>query len=161
MVFLPGYLSSLKLYFKNHFKYMVPVSLLSHQYYVSTQHLYCFLPVRTHHNSYRPAFSNFFGESKEIHNGHQFEHCQQVLKGALSGLRQFLAIERPLKMIQSASYFTSKALFVLKIFKFLSGFFGHVAKRLDQKNYVNFKFYDFTARIPSKCNTHIVQYLKK
>ena len=41
-------------------------------------------------------------------------------KGALSGLRQFLASESPLKMMRNAFYFTSKALFVLKIFKFLS-----------------------------------------
>ena len=42
------------------------------------------------------------------------------VKGALSGLRQFLATESPLKMMKSAFYVTSKALFVLKIFKFLS-----------------------------------------
>ena len=41
-------------------------------------------------------------------------------KGALSGLRQFLATESPLKTMKYAFYFTSKALFVLKIFKFLS-----------------------------------------
>ena len=43
-----------------------------------------------------------------------------IVKGALSGLRQFLAIESPLKMMKNTFYFTSKALFVLKIFKFLS-----------------------------------------
>ena len=42
-------------------------------------------------------------------------------------------------------YFTSKALFVLMIFKFLSRLFCHVAKRLDEKDKVNFKFYDVTA----------------
>ena len=42
------------------------------------------------------------------------------LKDALSGLRQLLAIESPLKMMENAFYFTSKALFVLKIIKFLS-----------------------------------------
>ena len=42
------------------------------------------------------------------------------LKGALSGLRQFLAIESHLKVMKNAFYFTSKALFVLKILKFLS-----------------------------------------
>ena len=42
------------------------------------------------------------------------------IKGALSGLRQFLAAESPLKVMRNAFYFTSKALFVLKIFKFLS-----------------------------------------
>ena len=39
---------------------------------------------------------------------------------ALSGLRQFSVAEIPLKMMQNAFYFTSKALFVLKIFKFFS-----------------------------------------
>ena len=43
-----------------------------------------------------------------------------ILKGPLSGLRQLLATESPLKMMKNAFYFTSKALFVLKIFKFLS-----------------------------------------
>ena len=42
-----------------------------------------------------------------------------IIKGALSGLRRFLATESPLKMIKNPFYFTSKALFVLKIFKFL------------------------------------------
>ena len=41
-------------------------------------------------------------------------------KGALSGLRQFLATESPLKMMKNIFYFNSKAHFVLKIFKFLS-----------------------------------------
>ena len=40
-----------------------------------------------------------------------------LIKGTLSGLRQFLAIETPLKTMKNAFYFTSKALFVLKIFK--------------------------------------------
>ena len=42
------------------------------------------------------------------------------VKGALSGLRQFLATESPLKTMKNVFYFTSKALFVLKIYKFLS-----------------------------------------
>ena len=54
-----------------------------------------------------------------------------ALEDALSGLRQFLAIESPSKMTENAFYFTSKALFVLKIFKFLSSLFGHVSKQLD------------------------------
>ena len=66
-------------------------------------------------------------------------------KGALSGLRQFLATERPLKMMKNPFYFTSKAFYVLKILKYLSWLFGHVLKRLDQKDKVNFKFYDVTA----------------
>ena len=47
-------------------------------------------------------------------------YSPEVIKGALSGLKQFLATESPLKMMKNAFYFTSKALFVLKIFKFLS-----------------------------------------
>ena len=38
-------------------------------------------------------------------------------KGALSGLRQFLATESPLKKMKNGFYFTLKALFILKIFK--------------------------------------------
>ena len=37
-----------------------------------------------------------------------------------SGLRQFLAGEGPLKIMENAFYFTSKALFTLKILNFLS-----------------------------------------
>ena len=55
----------------------------------------------------------------------------KLFKGALSGLRQFLATESLLKMMKNAFYFTSKALFVLKIFKCLSWLFGHVSKRLN------------------------------
>ena len=49
----------------------------------------------------------------------------------LSRLRQFLATESPLKMIKNAFYLTLKALFVLKITKFLSWLFAHVEKRFD------------------------------
>ena len=38
-----------------------------------------------------------------------------VIEGALSGLKQVLATERPLKTMKNAFYFTLKALFVLKI----------------------------------------------
>ena len=55
----------------------------------------------------------------------------ELLKGPLSGLRQFLASESPLKLMKNAFYFTSKFIFVLKIVKFLSGLFGHVSKRFD------------------------------
>ena len=42
-----------------------------------------------------------------------------LIKGPVSGMRQFLAIESPLKALKNAFYFMLKALFVLKIFKFL------------------------------------------
>ena len=50
------------------------------------------------------------------------------IKGTLSGLRQFLATESPLKVMKNAFLITSKALFILKIFKFLLWLFGHVSK---------------------------------
>ena len=87
--------------------------------------------------------------------------CRKRIKGPLSGLRPFLAAESALKMIKSAFYLTSKALFFLSIFKFFSWRFGHVAKRLDKKEKVNFKFYDSTAWLTNNCNTHIVQYIEK
>ena len=64
------------------------------------------------------------------------------IKGTLSGLRKFLAIESPLKMMKNAFYFTSKAFFILKIFKLLSWFFGYVAQRLDLKSLNKKSFYD-------------------
>ena len=48
------------------------------------------------------------------------------IKDTLSRLRQFLARESPLKMGKNAFYLTSKAIFVLKVFKFLFCLFGHV-----------------------------------
>ena len=83
------------------------------------------------------------------------------LKGALPGLIKFLAIESSLKMMKNAFYFTSKARFVLKIFKFLSSLFDHVIKQLDQKDKVNLKFCDVTTWLTNNCNTHIAQYLER
>ena len=68
---------------------------------------------------------------------HYLQMCIQmfkkILKGALSGLRQFLPAESPLKMLTNAFCFTSKALFVLKIFKFLPWLFGRVENGLIRK----------------------------
>ena len=61
--------------------------------------------------------------------------------------------------MKNASYFTPVALSFLKIFNVW--LFGHVSKRLDYKDKVNFKFYDITAWLTNNCNTHIVQYLEK
>ena len=61
-------------------------------------------------------------------------------------------------MMKNAFYFTSKALFFVKTFKFLPCLFGYVAKWLDAKDQVNFKFYDVTAWLTNNCNTHIAQY---
>ena len=46
--------------------------------------------------------------------------------------------ESPLKLLKNAFYFTLKALFVLKIFTFLSWLSGHVFRK------VNFKIHDVT-----------------
>ena len=54
-----------------------------------------------------------------------------LTKGALSGLREYLTNENPLKIIKNAFDFTLKALSVLKLFKFLSWLFGRLEKRLD------------------------------
>ena len=76
-------------------------------------------------------------------------------------VRQFQATKTPLKMLKNDFHFISKALFVLKIFKFLPWLLGHVSKRLDTKDKVNFKFYDVTAWLANNRNTHITQYFKK
>ena len=60
-----------------------------------------------------------------------FPHSFYLFKGALSGLRQFLATKSSLKMNKNAFYSNLKAPFVFKIFKFLYLVFGHVEKRLD------------------------------
>ena len=75
----------------------------------------------------------------------KFQRAGKAKQSAPSVLRQFLAAESPLKLMKNAFYFTSKALFVLKIFKLLSWLFGHVAKRLEKRDQVDFKFYDATA----------------
>ena len=63
--------------------------------------------------------------------------------------------------MKNAFYFVLKALFVLKIFTFLSLVFGYVEKRFDKRAMVNFKIYEVIDWKTSNCNTHIIQYLKK
>ena len=83
------------------------------------------------------------------------------VKGAPSGLTQLVVIGSHLKMLKNTFCFVWEALFVLKIFRFLSWLFGHVEKRLDQKDGVNLNIYDVTAWERNNCKTHIAQYLKK
>ena len=65
-------------------------------------------------------------------------------------------------MMKNNSYFMLKALFVLKVFKFLCFLlFGYVGKRLYNKAKINFKLYDVTDWETNNYNTHISQYLKK
>ena len=79
------------------------------------------------------------------------------VKGLLSSLRQFLATESPLdlQMVKNVFYFILKALLVLKIFKFLSWIFGHVKKRVDEKDKVNLKIHDITTWLTSNCNKYL------
>ena len=56
-----------------------------------------------------------------------------MIKDALSGLTHFLATESPLKMTRGVFYFTLKAIFVLKIFKFLFQYFGRAKNGLIRK----------------------------
>ena len=53
------------------------------------------------------------------------------------------------------------ALFVLKIFIFLSLLFGYVDRRLDKKAKVTCRIYDVREWIRNNYNTHLSQYLKK
>ena len=63
-------------------------------------------------------------------------------------------------MIKNAFYFTSKALFILKIFEFLFLLYGGVAKWLDQNDKVTFEIYDVTAWLTDNCMTHIAYILR-
>ena len=63
------------------------------------------------------------------------------------------------KMMKNAFYFILKALFVLKIFKFLSWLFGHAEKTAWLERQVNFEISDVTAWLTKNYNTHIAQYL--
>ena len=56
-------------------------------------------------------------ERKQKNN--QLFYREVFFKGAPLCLRQFLTTESPLKMMKNAFYFTSKDVFVLKVFKFL------------------------------------------
>ena len=53
------------------------------------------------------------------------------VKGTLSGLRKLWQLKALLKMLKNVFYFTLKAIFVLKIFNFLSSLLAHVEKQLD------------------------------
>ena len=54
-----------------------------------------------------------------------------------------------------------KALFVIKIFTFLSQLFGHVKNQLDKKAKVNFNIRNATDWTANNYNTHIAAYLKR
>ena len=64
------------------------------------------------------------------------------LKVPPPGLRQFLATESPLKMMNNAFYFILKANFVHRYLNFCPDLFGRVGKRHHLKAKVAFKIYD-------------------
>ena len=49
-----------------------------------------------------------------------FYNSAEIVKGALSGLRQFSATESFLKIMKNVFYLNLEALFILKIFKVLT-----------------------------------------
>ena len=57
--------------------------------------------------------------------------------------------------------FQVKALFVLKIFKFLSWLFGCVEKQFDKKTEVNLTVHDVTDWQTNNYNAHISQYFRR
>ena len=82
------------------------------------------------------------------------------VKGALPGLRQFLSTKSHLKNDEKCSYFTLKALFVFKMFKFFLNFLVMQKIGFFQKIRSIPKFMTLQ---PGKQTIaiHIVQYFKK
>ena len=67
---------------------------------------------------------------------------------------------KPFK-IDGKCVFTLKALFVCKIYNFLSWVFGLLEKWFDYKDKINFRIYDITTLERNNCNTDNAQYHKK
>ena len=59
--------------------------------------------------------------------------------------------------MKSVFYFMLKALFLVKIFTFLSELVGYVEKRLDKKAKVDSKIYDVTECQTDNNNTYFAQ----
>ena len=77
------------------------------------------------------------------------------------GSEPFPTIDISLKMMKNVFYFILRALFIPKICKVLSWFFGYAHKQIYKKAKVNLKIYDVTDWITKNYNTGIIQYLKK
>ena len=110
-------------------------------------------------SSYGRSVHSSFSKMKVVRHEIYFSQTG-FLKDALSCPRQVLATENPLKMMKNGFYFTFKALFLLKIFKLFSLYFGHVEKQLDQKDKFNFNVFDVTTWLIDNCHVHTDQYLK-
>ena len=71
--------------------------------------------------------------SESYKKKHKHYFC---IKGTLSGLRQLLAAESPLKIMKKVFLFHLESSFHSQDIKFLFWLFGHVAKQLDKKDKV-------------------------
>ena len=81
------------------------------------------VPLKTYLNEWKPNSNLFSVIRNQILTKIwkiEISYPNLIVKGALSDLRPFLAIESPLKMMKNAFYFTLKACFFFKIFNFLS-----------------------------------------
>ena len=98
-------------------------------------------------------------KKKKLHLQSGGWHWQGVpsgfIKNALWSLRQFLATQSPAIMMKNAFYFTLKAFFVHKIFKFLS--FWSCIKTAWLESKVNFELFDVISWLTSNCNKHNAQ----
>ena len=70
-------------------------------------------------------------------------------------------IENLLEVMKNAFYFILKALFILKIFKYLSRLFDPVGKTAWLKSKFNFTIRDVTLWFINNYNTHIAKNLTK
>ena len=69
-------------------------------------------------------------KAKKIDKNNIYIYISKLKVRLLSSKKKYVIflIESPLKMMKNAFYFILKALFILKIFKFLSQLFAHVGK---------------------------------
>ena len=68
---------------------------------------------------------------------------------------------KSLKIDEKCFYFISKALFILKIFKFLPWLWWKMKKQLDWKENFHFEVHDVTIWLTNNYNANIAQYLTK
>ena len=103
---------------------------------------------------------DFINRSKSVGLPH-IVYIVIYLKGHSKVWDNFLAIESPLETVKNAFYFTSKAIFVLRIFKFFSWFFWscNTTAWLERLGWFQISWRD--SLLTKSCNPNITQYLKK
>ena len=104
-------------------------------------------------------FSTHFNLRKLLPASHFLMLSQIKVRLSLSKKKIYFICfnDSPLKMMKNTFYYI-KAVFILKVFKFLSWVFSHVE---NQKYKVNFKIYDITTWLTNNYNTYIALYLTK